>query len=336
MFNMFVIMIFTADHPEGQEITATYANACRVCIRQKNNRGEYILRSTDDAVNNFQRMMYVVKTQSKSQAFQISKSTQQHIYDLPQWYLGRLHLPYLSAPFDPGHSEDQGLFMKHLYWTLRKWVRTKEDKEKKLPKLDPSHSKRNEFDRRIRNFSKWSGIRHWTYQSISDFAKKKNPVKLTAFDFQSLRCIVLFAFCDLIDEKAQERWKQHLLYASSFQRKNWRRKNIERLHKHSSNLLQQMTAEFPDRMAKLTPKLHDPNHAAMFVELYADSDNWSAMLMESVHKFAKGEAPNTNHKELLEHVLIERVRLLFIFVLFLIFFFCFLFFVFHVTFITYF
>lgn len=299
--------IHIADHPEGQEVTGIYSRSCRICTRTKDKTGQWILRNKHDAISHFQEMMNEYNTPGhRTTAYKKSKEYQQHIYPLPQWNLN-LHYPYISAPMDPGHSEDQGLFMKHLYWTLRKWTRTNEDKEKNLPKLDPNHERRDTFDERIRQFSNYSGIRHWTYQSICSFAKKKNPTKLTAFDYQSIRCIVLFAFCGLIDKNQLDLWKLHVLYASAFQKKNWSEKDLQRLERTIALLMQGLNKQFPEQMAKASPKLHDPNHLLFFIQLFGDTDNFTAMLMESVHKYAKGEAPNTNHQTVLEEVLMERV-----------------------------
>ena len=95
------------------------------------------------------------------------------IIQVPSWKLN-FHNCYKATPSDPKHFEDLGLTLKHITWELQKC-------DKQIKTL---------FDKRMRLMCKFPGL-HTFNKCRSKLIT--DEVHLTATEYASIRCLVLFA-----------------------------------------------------------------------------------------------------------------------------------------------
>jgi len=110
--------------------------------------------------------------------------------------------PYSQIPACPGHSEDHGRTIKHIFWEVSEMGML----EQKI------------VNERMEALSNFPGLLHFhngSKQSFVTIALKENH--FTATEVASARSIIVFALLDLVSLSHQLCWLDHVEYAAGLE-----------------------------------------------------------------------------------------------------------------------
>ena len=111
---------------------------------------------------------------------------------------------YEQTPACPGHSENQGRTLKHLWLTFKLF-------DKDVLK---------EIERRLQLIPKFPGLSLNFGKRTPLITLLLKEVKLTSDEAQYIRTIVLFLLIDLMPKEHQVCWREHVDYATGFYKKD--------------------------------------------------------------------------------------------------------------------
>ena len=199
---------------------------------------------------------------------------------------------YQCIPACPGHSEDHGRTINHLFWEISSL-----DTESKLI-----------FDERIRTLCNFPAIIFNGKSQQRSLSKLiVNGTNMTASELKSIRWIIVYALLDLIDPQHQDVWLEHVEHAAGYDIKSWNIAEIFYWTKMQESYLSKMKKLYCEHSNFTNPKAHDPIHDLDYLNLFGSFKNLDEMSFESLHQQYKHYVEHSNkqklHKTLMKMVM---------------------------------
>eukprot|EP00027_Filamoeba_sp_ATCC50430_P018158 CAMPEP_0168569030 /NCGR_PEP_ID=MMETSP0413-20121227/15908_1 /TAXON_ID=136452 /ORGANISM="Filamoeba nolandi, Strain NC-AS-23-1" /LENGTH=846 /DNA_ID=CAMNT_0008601435 /DNA_START=1125 /DNA_END=3665 /DNA_ORIENTATION=- len=275
------MLVWLGDHPELNDLAWVYCHACRRCHKLQDEDGEWIMRTTKEAEENWRRIKILHhKKNCKGEAQDLSQKLGQH-YGMSPLSKLKLFDVYEQTPACPGHSENQGRTLKHLWLTVKM--------------LDSGLLQ--EFQRRLQLIPKFPGL-------MLNFGKRTplttlltKEVKLTSDEAQTIRSIALFLFVDLIPQPHQVCWREHVDYATAYYKKAWTDEERAFWTKLRYSFLTKFESLFQTEIDwEDFPKGHDPHHDDLSIERFGSFLNLDEMNFESCNHTIKEQTRTANNK----------------------------------------
>jgi len=275
------ILVWLGDHEELNALASVYAKACRICYKKLNeDEDDWIYRSKEQSALEVDEMCDLYDTpRKKTQAYLKSKETQKHIAVTPLAQLQYFDVHEQTPPC-PGHSENQGRTLRHLYELFQDFddaiLDIIDDRFSKIPRF-PGLVLPNNPDR------------------ISLSSLIQSGVRLLSSELQSIRAIILFVLIDLLNENHLRCLKLHVMHAAGYYKKTWTKDERFYWTAIRTEFLNTFEALFYDKIsfAKF-PKGHDPHHDDRSIEKFGSFLNLDEMNFEGCHQTAKRHAQAVN------------------------------------------